>query len=538
MASSADLAGDVTIGVASSADLAGDVTIGVESSADFAEFINLSVASSADLAGDVTAGVTSLANLAEVVTAGVASSAHYDGDATTGVTSMEECEKCDVVRPRAVKPIFTFSDWTMRHCPPAVKCKLDSPWLSLYMFVSLCGWAVGVKLQPDSAVLFVHYQALEKIPQPRSLVSSLPAPGRPELGPITVNGSALCYAPLGPSLPQLFSVTLFYAEPVRLVLINQAFDYRGATECVPVLQCAIIVLLSEIKQATPCPSLTCARTILDADCTPAPLRDTAGCSPDDIALVTCPDLPETYPACGFNRRCPPGFAHHPSDLMALAIKLSAHRGFCVSFDKPLSQPASSDSGELITECFLIDVSDTAWCTEGQLVRPEALLLLSCRVGDGGRLLPATHAWILTGGPMTCDWLRPVTREVWLVAPPINVEVHTAVSYFGCSGLVTCTGITCYNRRSVDILLLTWTHGLLIILCCLTDLCFCLLWTCRTTPDCVLVLPGWLDQSIRDFQHGCSRICIFMVYILCCVMAFGDDQPAGDRSAATFQCEYV
>ena len=33
-----------------------------------------------------------------------------------------------------------------------------------------------------------------------------------------------------------------------------------------------------------------------------------------------------------------------------------YRGFCLSFVQPLSQPASSDKGELITECFLPDVS--------------------------------------------------------------------------------------------------------------------------------------------------------------------------------------
>ena len=37
---------------------------------------------------------------------------------------------CD---PRAVKRIFTFGDWTMRYYPPAVKCKLDPPWLSPYL---------------------------------------------------------------------------------------------------------------------------------------------------------------------------------------------------------------------------------------------------------------------------------------------------------------------------------------------------------------------------------------------------------------------
>ena len=123
-------------------------------------------------------------------------------------------------------------------------CKFDSPWLSPYLFVSLCGWVVGIQFQPDSAMLFLHCQDLEMIPQPRSLVSSLSAPGLPELGPSTYNGSALCYAASGmtglpsvPSLLQPFSATLFYVGPVRLVLITHAFDCRGVTECVTVLQC-------------------------------------------------------------------------------------------------------------------------------------------------------------------------------------------------------------------------------------------------------------------------------------------------------------
>ena len=108
--------------------------------------------------------------------------------------------------PRGVNRIFTFSDWTARYCYPAVACKLDSPWLSPYLFVSLCGWAICVEVQPDIAMLTVGY------------------------------------------------------------------------------------------------------------------------SPDDIAPMTCPDLPINYPVGGSNRRCFPDFARRSSDLMAVAIQLSSHRG--------------------------------------------------------------------------------------------------------------------------------------------------------------------------------------------------------------------
>ena len=65
---------------------------------------------------------------------------------------------------RAVKRVFAVGDWTLRYYPPAKKCKLDSPWLRLYLVVSLAGWAVGVQLHPDSSVLLIHCQNLKKIP--------------------------------------------------------------------------------------------------------------------------------------------------------------------------------------------------------------------------------------------------------------------------------------------------------------------------------------------------------------------------------------
>ena len=49
--------------------------------------------------------------------------------------------------------------------------KLDSPWLGPYLVVSLAGWAVGVQLHPDSPVLMIHCQDLNKISHARGLVS-------------------------------------------------------------------------------------------------------------------------------------------------------------------------------------------------------------------------------------------------------------------------------------------------------------------------------------------------------------------------------
>ena len=115
----ADLAGDFTVGVSSPANLVGGVIVGVAPSADFSE-----AASSADLAGVVTVGVMSLAiaevaSLADIagdVTVGVsspavaevASLANLAGDFTVGATSLADSvgvvtagmayqERCDVL---------------------------------------------------------------------------------------------------------------------------------------------------------------------------------------------------------------------------------------------------------------------------------------------------------------------------------------------------------------------------------------------------------------------------------------------------------
>ena len=45
----------------------------------------------------------------------------------------------------------------------------------------------------------------------------------------------------------------------------------------------------------------------------------------------------------------------------------------------------------------------------------------------GRLVLATHERMMAGGLVACDWLRPVTRGAWCVAPPISVVEHADVS---------------------------------------------------------------------------------------------------------------
>ena len=82
---------------------------------------------------------------------------------------------------------------------------------------------------------------------------------------------------------------------------------------------------------------------------------------------------------------------------------------------------------------------------------------SCPAESAGSLL-ATHERMLTGGLVSSDWLRPVTRgRVWIAG-------------------------------SVIALLLIWTNILLFLLCCaLLELCFCMSWTCPTDRICSTVL---------------------------------------------------
>ena len=91
--------------------------------------------------------------------------------------------------------------------------------------------------------------------------------------------------------------------------------------CITVLQCGIRHVTTPFFDVCLC--IICA--VPNAECHPAPLRDTVGCIPDDIGLVTCPDLAPDFAS---------GFTRHPLDLMTLFRVFSANRGFSASFIQP------------------------------------------------------------------------------------------------------------------------------------------------------------------------------------------------------------
>ena len=55
-----------------------------------------------------------------------------------------------------------------------------------------------------------------------------------------------------------------------------------------------------------------------------------------------------------------------------------------------------------------------------LVRPGSVPYVSHRARVYGQLLLATYECRKTGTLSACDWLSPVTRGAWQVAPPIDV----------------------------------------------------------------------------------------------------------------------
>ena len=77
----------------------------------------------------------------------------------------------------------------------------------------------------------------------------------------------------------------------------------------------------------------------------------------------------------------------------------------------------------------------------------------------------TYACTLIGGLVCCGWLHSVTRGMWLVAPPISVKVCTAV--IGCRCWLGCIWIVYTCQKSVEVLRLTGSLVLRILVCCLT-----------------------------------------------------------------------
>ena len=135
----------------------------------------------------------------------------------------------------------------------------------------------------------------------------------------------------------------YYGDVTAGVTSMEEYKEQGVVLSDVVLPMVLVVLMvAHGDPAGPRTSLLCARTIPAAECPPAPLQDTADCSPADIAPATYPDLADRSPSnfapttlrkstdpspvSVFNRQCLTGSAHRPSDLIASARLLSTHGG--------------------------------------------------------------------------------------------------------------------------------------------------------------------------------------------------------------------
>ena len=76
----------------------------------------------------------------------------------------------------AEKDSFMFSAGasTSNLCLPGMMCRLDCPWLSPYLFVSLGGWPFGIQVQPDLAMIRAYCRDPRGSPQPGIIVSAPP----------------------------------------------------------------------------------------------------------------------------------------------------------------------------------------------------------------------------------------------------------------------------------------------------------------------------------------------------------------------------
>ena len=147
---------------------------------------------------------------------------------------------CDPVRSvsdKLVRGQIRFSDWraekdgfmfgagasTSNLCPPGMMCKLDCPWVSQYLFVSLGGWPFGIRVQLDLAMIRAYCRELgaRHLALPQELVGCFPD----NIGPVKCPDPAPDFVLLftcGPSdlitlfgvLSACMSYSVLYEQPL------------------------------------------------------------------------------------------------------------------------------------------------------------------------------------------------------------------------------------------------------------------------------------------------------------------------------------
>ena len=159
-------------------------------------------------------------------------------------------------------------------------------------------------------------------------------------------------------------------------------------------------------------------------------------------------------------------------------------------------------------------------------------MVSVDIDDGDRFPVTTVARSLTGGSGHCGWLLFVKRG-WGLAPPISTRARTVMHSQG--GWVACIWIVYTRQGSVEVLQVTGSLFLQILLCCLIVVYVCLCFEGKQTC-CDSSLPGSLRQLVHS--EGSIR-CTVTVYISSGMMASGMDRggrPRIDRSGSSFRNE--
>ena len=115
----------------------------------------------------------------------------------------------------------------------------------------------------------------------------------------------------------------------------------------------------------------------------------------------------------------------------------------------------------------------------------------------------------------------------LMSPPISVQVCTVVLSYG--GWVRCIWIMYTRRRSVEVLQVTGSLVLQILLWCLVLVCFC---SCQTDMTVTKSLPVLSCRPVHYtwYRRKTSWLCMVTVYVTSSTMASGD--AGGSRPVLT------
>ena len=165
-------------------------------------------------------------------------------------------------------------------------------------------------------------------------------------------------------------------------------------------------------------------------------------------------------------------------------------------------------GDLVVANVRFDVTGQVSSVKGDSVRAGSYLMAS-GVAYAENWLPLTTAACSTAGGYRCSgWLEFVTHEAVPVATPISERVHTDACSQG--GELTDFGIVYTRERSVDVLQVTGSLLLQIILCCFAALFYSLyLRTNGESLYCEISFIGSPSRHVRPANSGHYAVTVYI-----------------------------